>query len=346
MIVTKEKFGITSKGQDVHLYKLTNSGGSYVNILDLGCTVQSIFVPDRDGKLRDVALGYDNVAQYEANSAYLGAVVGRHANRIKDGRFVLNGKEYKLAVNNGPNHLHGGVEGFNLKVFDCAGYDDKLITFRYLSPDGEEGYPGNLDVTVTYQFTDDNSLIMKNYAATDADTVVNLTNHLYFNLSGEGNGTILDHNLKLYASRYTENDENCLPTGVIAGVDGTPFDFRKAKPIGRDINQQNQQLANGHGYDHNFVLDGDGYKPVADLLSAESGVGLFAYTTMPGVQIYTANFLDERRGKTGIYKENYGVCIETQYFPNAMEHPHFPSPVLCKGEVYDHTTMYQFTAVK
>jgi len=342
MKVTRDFFAKTSSGSDVHIYHLTNAAGARVDVLDFGCVVQSIVVPDRHGDMRDVCLGYDDIAQYEGDSAYFGAIVGRHANRIEKGKFTLNGKEYQLATNNGPNHLHGGNKGFNVRVFDCD-YTDSSIEFRYLSPDGEEGYPGNLEVKIVYDFTDDNELVMHMTAESDADTVVNLANHAYFNLEGDDSGDILDHELKLYASQFTENDADCLPTGVIADVDGTPFDFREAKVIGRDIDEANEQLKNGRGYDHNFVLGGEGMKPVAEVYSPVSGILMKVHTTLPGVQFYSGNFLTPRKGKKGAsYDYRDGLCLETQFFPNGMAHPHFPSPILKKGEAFDHTTIYKF----
>jgi Galactose mutarotase and related enzymes len=345
MKVTTSNFGTTSKGQQVTLYRLENSAGCYVNILDLGCIIQSAFFPDRNGKLTDVGLGYDNVEQYETCGGYFGAVVGRHANRIKDGHFVLNGKTYQLAANDRGNHLHGGLEGFHLKVFECLGYDGEKIRFRYISPDGEEGYPGMLELVVTYQLSDDNEFSLNYHAVSDADTVINITNHIYFNLSGEGGGDILDHTLKVYASKYTENDARCLPTGVISDVAGTPFDFRDAKPLVRDIAADHEQIRFGNGYDQNFVVDGEGMRPAAELVSPKTGIIMYTNTTKPGVQIYTANSFPERPGKTAAYGNHCGVCIETQYFPNAMENPHFPSAVLRAGEVYDYTTVYKFGTV-
>lgn len=346
MPIRKEQFGITSSGQPVYQYILSNKNDMRVCVLDYGCTIQSIYVPDKDGCLRDVNLGYSDIAAYEVNDGYLGAFIGRHANRIGEGQFTLHGKNYQLAVNNGPNHLHGGLIGFDKKIFACIQSENDL-KFSYRSADGEEGYPGNLDVIVTYSLSDDNKLRLHYRAVSDADTVVNLTNHAYFNLNGEASGTVLDHLLTVYASSYTENDADCLPTGIIADVAGTPFDFRSEKIIGRDINMENTQLLHGSGYDHNFILDGDAVsKHAARLASLDSGIVMDTYTTKPGIQIYTANFMTKRQGKSGIYNKRDAVCLETQYFPNAMAHPHFPSPVLKAGAIYEHETIYQFNVIK
>lgn len=346
MKITREPFGVTEDGKEVFQFRLENNAGASVTVMNYGCTITSILVPDREGRLTDICLGYPTLAEYEKNDGYLGAVVGRHANRIERGVFVLDGKEYRLAVNNGPNHLHGGLRGFDKRVWEYTVEDGRLV-FGRRSPDGEEGYPGNLDVSMSYQLTDDNELILRYEAETDADTVVNLTNHCYFNLSGEGKGTILNHVLQIPAVRFTENDENCLPTGKILEVDGTPFDFRQPKEVGRDIHADCVQLKNGLGYDHNFILDGAEKENTAAVLYApDTGIAMTVTTTMPGVQFYSGNVLDGPVGKSGVaYEKNMGLCLETQYFPNALRCTNFPSPVLKKGERYDHMTKLCF-AVK
>lgn len=342
-MIIQKIIGTTHDGIPVHCFQMENQNGASVTVMDYGCTITSILVPDRDGNLTDVCLGYRTVAEYERNNGYLGAVVGRHANRIEKGVFTLNGLEYHLAVNDGPNHLHGGICGFDKRVWDAAIEGDS-VCFHRMSPDGEEGYPGNLDVRVTYTFTDDNRLLLQYRAETDADTVVNLTNHCYFNLSGEGKGTVRNHILRIPASFFTENDENCLPTGTILPVEGTPFDFRKGKEIGRDIDADCPQIKNGKGYDHNFILDGgDGEKTAAVLYAPDTGIELTVSTTMPGLQFYSGNVLDGPVGKSGVpYEQNMGLCLETQYFPNAMRCSNFPSPVLRRGEAYAHNTEFVF----
>lgn len=342
-MVTGINFGVTKAGELVKKYALINGSGMGVSVLDYGCTVAEIRVPDKNNNPVDVCLGYDTIAEYETNDGFLGAVVGRHANRIQNGRFELNGKVYSLAVNDGPNHLHGGVRGFDKYVWDSEISGDSVI-FTRLSPDGEEGYPGNLQLKVTYSLTDDNTLDITYEAKSDADTVVNLTNHTYFNLGGHKSGTILDQELQLFADRFTENDAHCLPTGKISPVAGTPFDFTQPKRIGKEIAEQDIQLENGNGYDHNFVLsDKSDFKKAARLYSPVSGIAMAVFTTMPGVQVYTSNGLTERNGKRGArYAPHDAVCLETQYFPNAMACRNFPSPVLKQGELYRHTTEYHF----
>lgn len=343
-MVTQELFGTTRGGVPVYRFCIENASGASVSVMNYGCTIQAIRVPDRNGTLTDVCLGYRTLAEYEQNNGYLGAVVGRHGNRIEKGIFQLNGTEYHLAVNDGPNHLHGGICGFDKRVWD-ASIEGQSVMFHRLSPDGEEGYPGNLDVRVTYTFTDDNRLLLQYRAETDADTVVNLTNHCYFNLSGEGKGTIRNHILRIPAESFTENDADCLPTGAVLSVEGTPFDFRESKEIGRDMDVDCPQLRNGKGYDHNFILDGgDGEKVAAELYSPDTGIAMTVRTTMPGVQFYSGNVLDGPVGKSGApYETNMGLCLETQYFPNAMSCPHFPSPVLHKGALYAHDTSFTFS---
>ncbi|MEG0853928.1 MAG: aldose epimerase family protein [Angelakisella sp.] len=344
MSVTQVPFGTTKDGTPVTLLRITNSMGSYLELLDYGCTIHAIAVPDREGHLTDVALGYDTLAEYEEQDSYLGAAVGRHANRIGAGRFTLKDKLYTLACNNGENHLHGGIRGFDKYVWDYTIGADDSITFTRLSPDGEEGYPGNLTVSITYSLTRECALEIGYRAESDADTVVNLTNHNYFNLSGWG--SILSHRLQLFANYFTENDSSCLPTGRIMEVADTPMDFRKEKELGADINADWEQLWAVGGYDHNYVLsDTAGLKRVGILRSPDTGIVMSVHTTMPGVQLYTANVLTPRKGKnTTRYKERSGVCLETQYFPNAMACPNFPSPVLKAGDVYDHRTIYRFSA--
>ena len=343
MSVQVKEFGKTADGRQVSVYRITNAEGAYVDVLDYGCTLQSICVPDREGNLTDVCLGYDTVAEYEANDGYLGAFVGRHANRIKEGKFTLNGVDYTLAVNNGPNHLHGGLKGFNQVVWATSVASDRLI-FTHTSPDGDEGYPGNLTLSVVYSFDDDNVLTLTYDASCDADTVVNFTNHCYFNLNGQGTGTATDLLLQVNAQSFTENDENCLPTGKILSVEGTPFDFRTAKPVGLEINADDPNLKNGKGYDHNFVLDGEGLRDVCVLSSEKTGIEMITRTTQPGIQIYSANFLTDRNGKGGAkYGYRDGICLETQHFPDAVHHENFPSAILKKGETYHQITQYAFS---
>ena len=341
MEITCRNFGTAQDGSLVLAYRLTNQNGLAATVLDYGCTLTSIRVPAGE-KGVDVCLGYDTIGEYEREDGFLGAVVGRHANRIANGRFTLNDREYALARNDNGNHLHGGAHGFDKYVWDSRVGEEGLI-FSRRSPDGEEGYPGNLDVRVTYALTDKNELSLSYCAKTDADTVVNLTSHAYFNLSGHDSGIIYDQLLRIFADAYTEIDANCLPTGRILPVEGGALDFTQPKCIGLDIDADDDALRNGRGYDHNFVLRGEGLKKAAWAYSDRTGITMEVYTTLPGVQFYTANFLTPRAGKNGaVYRERGGFCLETQLFPNAMACENFPSPVLRAGDAFEHTTIYKF----
>ncbi|MEM6798186.1 MAG: aldose epimerase family protein [Planctomycetota bacterium] len=335
----------------VRLYTLKNKSGMTVKITNYGAIITSIVVPDRDGKLADVALGYDRMEDYlsAVDKPYFGAVVGRYGNRIAGGAFSLDGQTYSLATNNGPNHLHGGVIGYDKVIWDVQPTDAvNTLKLGYLSKDTEEGYPGNVRVTVTYTLNDANELTVHYQATTDKPTPVNLTQHTYFNLKGEGQGTILDHQLMLNAKQFTPVDETLIPTGELAPVAGTPFDFTTAKPIGRDVGQSQQQLEFGLGYDHNWVLDrqGDGLQLAARVVEPTSGRVLEIHTTEPGIQFYCGNFLDGRlKGKSGkAYVHRGGFCLETQHFPNSPNQPSFPSTILKPGEIYDTTTVFRFSA--
>ena len=353
--LTKKPFGQTADGKPLSLYTLTNAQGASVQITNFGGTITSIKVPDRHGKLGDVVLGYDTSANYIANTGgtYFGALVGRYANRIAKGHLVVDGKTYQLAVNNGPNTLHGGTVGFNLKVWTAAPVHvphGVALALRYVSPDGQENFPGTLSVKVVYTWTDDDALKIAYTATTDKDTVVNLTNHSYFNLNGAGSSPVLDHRLMLNADRYTPVDAVAIPLGSLASVAGTPFDFRRSTPIGARINQPNQQLKYGQGYDHNFVLNG--YKPgsatprlAARVYAPRTGRVLTAYTTEPGMQLYTANFLDGTiHGKGGkAYGRRGAFCLEAQHYPDSPNHPAYPTTLLKPGQVYRQTTIYKFS---
>lgn len=338
-------FGRTKDGLDVTAYRIKNSAGASATILDYGCTIQSLSVPNAQGGLTDVVLGYDTVSEYENNTCYLGAAIGRFANRIGGSEFVLNGKTYRLAKNDGPNHLHGGTKGFDKYIWRASEENGSLI-FSRLSPDGEESYPGNLNVKIRYTLTENNEFKIQYDADTDADTVINLTNHSYFNLNG--GGSALDHYLQVFSEHYLENDGGCLPTGKYLNVENSPFDFRTPKKVGQDINSDDVQLKNGHGYDHNYVLsDLDEMKKAAVLYSTESGISMTASTTLPGIQVYSANFLSPARGKNGaLIDRRYAVCLETQFFPNSMACRHFKSPILKKDEHFHSETVYSFGLLK
>lgn len=343
MNITKNPFGTTSDGQTAYLYCLKNSDGAYVTVTSYGCRIVSICVPDRDGKLRDVCLGYDTLQEYETDTASFGAVVGRHANRICRGEFTLNGTTYHLAVNNGPNHLHGGIRGFHYRNWNSQIVGNS-VRFTRVSPDGEEGYPGTVTMSVTYSWSEDNELIISYEASTDQDTVFNTTNHAYFNLDGESTDTVLNHRLMIKADQFTEVDENALTTGQILDVEGTPMDFRKEKTIGQDIHADYYQLKDSKTYDHNFILTGKGLSEAAVLSSDLSGIRLTCFTDQPGIQLYVPASSPAEHGKGGrTYPAYQSVCLETQHFPNATSHPHFPSVILKPEEPFKSKTIYHFS---
>lgn len=344
--ISPASFGTTKDGKAVTVYKLINPKGAEVEIMDLGVTVVSVRVPDKNGKLGDVVLGFDKVSDYETKSPFFGCIAGRYANRIAKGKFSLDGKDYSLAVNNGPNSLHGGKVGFDKHVWTkvAGGNGSASITFAHTSPDGDEGYPGTLKAEVTYTWTDDNALKIDYKATTDKATVVNLTNHTYFNLGGAGNGTILDHELTLDCSAYTPTDDTMIPTGEIRKVEGTPLDFTTPHVIGDRIDENYESLKQGKGYDHNFIIDGSGLRRAAHARDPKSGRTLDTFTTEPAVQLYTGNFLEGGlKGKGGkIYPHRGGFCLETQHYPDSPNHPAFPTTTLKPGETYTHSTVYKF----
>jgi len=346
--ITQKPFGKTKNGEAVSLYTLTNARGAQVRITNYGGIVQSIYVPDRRGRLGDVVLGFDSIPRYEKDSPYFGALIGRYGNRIAKGRFTLDGKTYKLFVNNGPNSLHGGKVGFDKKVWTAVPVKHPGsvgLALSYLSKDGEEGYPGNLNTTVVYTWTDDDALRIVYTAKTDKDTVFNPTNHSYFNLNGAGNGTILDTRLMINADQFTPVDKTQIPIGIQRPVAGTPFDFRRPHAIGERIDQKNAQLATGSGYDHNFVVNGSGLRLAVRAYAPRSGRVLTEYTDQPGVQLYTGNFLTGTlKGKGGkTYAHRGAFALEAQHFPDSPNHPQFPTTELKPGETYHQTTVYQFS---
>ena len=344
--ITTKEFGFTKEGKKVTAYELVGEGGAMLRLLDFGATIQSMFVPDRNGKLVDVVMGYDDLASYEIGSCYYGAVVGRYANRIKDARFVLDGVTYQLEKNseNGFHHLHGV---YAKRVFEGSIIGESVV-FHYLSPDGEEGYPGNLDLTVKYTLTKDNALEIEYEAKTDATTVVNLTNHCYFNLNGQDGSTIFDHKVYLNAIAYTEYTPTFAPTGNIIPVDGTPLDFRTEHTIGEHFNDDYEQLRICTGYDHNMVLAGkEGeFKMIGTARSEKTGIMLEAYTTEPAIQFYTSNYghLDQAKcGKNGIrYPKQGAFCFEAQHYPDSINRDNFPSAILRPGKPYTQRTVYRF----
>src|SRR5205809_5270353 len=347
--ITREAFGTTGDGKSVDAFTLTNATGLEVRAMTYGATIVSLRTPDRDGRLDDIVLGYPTLAGYLEKSPYFGAVVGRYGNRIAKGRFRLDGRSYQLATNNGPNHLHGGAKGFDKVVWtaDTARSDSAAaITFTYTSPAGEEGYPGTLRARVTYTLTDRNELRVDYLATTDAPTPVNLTQHGYFNLAGTRAGDVLGHELTIAADHYTPVDSTLIPTGEIASVNGTPFDFRTPTAIGARIEQNDVQLKRGKGYDHNWVLNRTGTAPglAARLTEPTTGRTLEVLTTEPGIQFYSGNFLDGSiTGKDGrVYRHRYGLCLETQHFPDSPNHANFPSTILRPGQEYRSTTVFRF----
>jgi aldose 1-epimerase len=349
----KQSFGKTATGDTADLYTLANKNGMEAAITNYGGIVVSLKVPDRNGKIDDVILGFDSLDGYLKEHPYFGALVGRYGNRIAKGKFKLNGVEYTLARNNGENALHGGLKGFDKalwKARDVSTADTPRLELTYVSKDGEEGYPGNLSVTVTYSLTDANELRIDYAATTDKDTVLNLTNHTYFNLAGQGNGDILKHQVSIAADRYTPIDAGLIPVGRLDKVEGTPFDFRQPHEIGERINQKDEQLVRGKGYDHNFVLNSGGgsLAPAARVYEASSGRVMEVLTDQPGLQFYTGNFLDGTlTGKGGkVYQQRYGFCMETQHFPDSPNQPAFPSTVLKPGAKYQTTTVYRFSTAK
>ena len=346
--VTSAPFGTTRDGKAVERWILSN-GSMEVSILTYGATVQTICVPGRDGVVRDVVLGYDTLEEYESNTCYFGAAVGRVANRIGGGQFTLNGETYTLVQNNGPNCLHGGTVGFDKKIWDAEiAYHGVKMT--YTSPDGEEGFPGELKVTITYALEEDNSLSIHYEAISDKDTLCNLTNHSYFNLNGHGEGDVLSQELLIEADHFTPLSETFVPDGQILAVEGSAFDFTQYEPIGKRINSKHGQVVLAGGYDHNFVIRGyeaGKLNRAAIALCLDSGIRMETLTTKPGVQLYTPNYeVGGMTGKAGKpYEGRCAFCLETQYFPNGMAYGHFVKPVLKAGETYDHTTIYRFSVI-
>ncbi len=346
-------FGTTADGQAVEEYSLLNQNGLEVKIITYGGIITSILAPDAEGYMDNIVLGYDNLADYEQGSPYFGAIIGRYGNRIGGGKFTLEGEDYTLATNNGANSLHGGLKGFDKVVWQAetsVDEESESLALTYTSADMEEGYPGTLQVRVVYTLSSDDVLLIEYEATTDKTTVVNLTNHTYFNLGGEGGGSIYDHMLSINAEYFTPVDAGMIPTGEIAPVEGTPFDFREPKPIGLDIRADDEQLRYGRGFDHNWVLLRDEDEEATTLTQAaaaydpESGRILEVLTTEPGVQFYAGNQLDGTKyGASGrAYRQSDGFCLETQHYPDSPNQPNFPSTTLQPGDVYSSATMFRF----
>ena len=351
MKIKKELFGKLADGREVYSYTLTNEVGMSAKILDYGGIIVELRAPDKNGAFCDVVGGFDTLDSYVSADGYLGALIGRFGNRIASGTFSLDGAEYTLAANNGKNHLHGGKVGFESKIWSVSVREEKepALVLKYTSPDKEEGYPGLLDVTVTYTLTEDNALSINYMATTDKRTPVNLTNHSYFNLAGYESGNVLTHELWIDADRYLPTDETLIPTGEIADVDGTPFDFRVAKPIGAEINAQDKDLLQAGGYDHCLCFTGGERGRIekrAELYHKDSGRTMEVYTDQPCVQVYTANFLNDERYplKSGVPQRTQSfICLETEHMPDSVNHKGFTDVILSPNEIYNYTTVYKFS---
>lgn len=338
------EFGITSKGEKAKLYSMKNGNGMEAAVTDYGASLVKVLVPDKDKKIQDVVLGYDSAIGYEKGDVYLGASVGRVANRIGGASFELDGKIFELTANDNGNSLHGGREFYNKRMWEVTGAEDNSVTFTIHSPDGDQGYPGNAEISITYELTEDNEIKIQYHSVPDKDTLFNLTNHSYFNLSGHASGSVLEQEVMIAADVFTKADEESIPTGELVSVEGTPMDFRDYKAIGKEIESSYEALVFGQGYDHNWVLNGSGMRTVAGMRSKETGIVMQVDTDLPGLQFYTGNFLVSEAGKEGAeYKKRHGACFETQYFPDAVHKEHFEGPQVKAGEAYSTTTVYRFS---
>lgn len=350
--VSKKLFGTTKKGEDIYIFTLINNSNMTVELMNYGATLISIKVPDKNNKITDVLLGYDELSKYENQDKYLGATVGRCANRIENAEFIINGQLYKLNKNDNNNHLHGGIEGFNKKVWDFEITQNNEVKFFYTSPDMEENYPGELKTCVTYSIENETNTLKINYNATsNKDTICNLTNHSYFNLDGFNSGSVLDQYVQILADYYTQNTKASVPDGKICSVKNTPLDFRLAKKIGQNINSNFEQIKFANGFDNNWIINNYNktIKKAACAYSLKSGIKLEVSTDLPGIQFYSGNYLggDEKvLGKSGVaIDKRCGFCLECQYFPNAFKYEHFEKPVLKANEIYNKTILYSFTLV-
>ncbi|MBK0382805.1 galactose mutarotase [Pedobacter sp. SD-b] len=348
MKLDSANFDTTINNKKVKLYYLKNNNGMQAAITNLGGRIVSLLVPDSSGKLIDVVDGFASAANYQSSTEpYFGATIGRYGNRIAKGKFTIDGKNYQSSLNNGVNMLHGGKNGFQYQVWDAQQPNDQTIVLKYLSKDMEEGFPGNLNVKVTYQLTDNNEVKMDYEATTDKNTIVNLTNHAFFNLNGEGSGTILNHQLQIFANEYTPVDSTLIPTGI-APVKGTPFDFTTLTKIGDRINTDNQQLKNGHGYDHNYILNGTkglGMTHAATVIGDKTGIVMDVFTQEPGMQFYSGNFMQSKNKLKGGATDDFrtAFALETQHYPDSPNHPDFPSTQLNVGDVYKTESIYKFS---
>mgnify|MGYP000479702977 CR=1 FL=1 len=341
----KKEFGATKNGEKASCYVLKNSKGMEAVVSDFGASLLKLYVPDKDGKTQDVVLGYETLEDYENGGDSLGATVGRVANRIGMAEFELNGKKYELTKNdNGKNTLHGGIDFYNKRMWDVKEEDDTHVVFALVSPDGDQGFPGEVKIEVSYTITEENELKIHYHAIPDQDTLLNMTNHSYFNMDGHASGDVLDQEVWIDADAFTRADAESIPTGEITPVEGTPMDFRTKKAIGKEIETDYEALNFGKGYDHNWVLNNKGeFAKVAEMSSEESGITMEVYTDLPGMQLYTGNFIVDAKGKGGAhYHKRQAACFETQFFPDAIHKENFAGPVCKKGETYETTTMYKF----
>lgn len=348
--ISAKSFEKEIDGKPVHLFSLKNKSGSKALVTNFGGRLIGLFVPDKEGKLVDVVAGFDSIEGYQKSTEpYFGATIGRYGNRIAKGRFTLDGKAYQIFTNNGVNMLHGGKKGYQDVVWDAKQTDGQTLELHYFSKDMEEGFPGNLDITVTYTLTDDNALKISYKATTDKNTVVNLTNHAFFNLNGSQSGSILNHLVKINARKYTPVDSTLIPSGKIEDLKGTPFDFTEAKTIGKDIDIKNPQLENGKGYDHNFVLNPHQVdEPLAVVTGDKTGIVMSVYTDQPGLQFYSGNFMQSKNTMKGNHKDDFrtAFALETQHFPDSPNQPSFPTTVLKKGESYQSQSIYKFSVAQ
>ena len=344
MSMATRSFGTTKEGAAITLYTITNKNGMSVSAIDYGANIVSLMVPDKNGVVEDIVLGFDDVAGYEVNGCFFGAFIGRHGNRIGQAKFELNGKTYELEKNDGANNLHGGTPGYHQVMYQ-ASTTDNSVTFTRVSPDMEQGYPGNLEISLTYTLTDENELKLDYVTRSDQDTLCNLTNHSYFNLKGHKGGEVTDHVVTIKANGFTGTSDDLIPDGSVVDVTGTPMDFRKPRRVADDIDSDYGPIVLAGGYDHNFVLDKPegSFEKVAEVTDETSGRTMEVYTDLPGMQLYSGNFIVEEHGKEGhIYTKRTGICFETQYFPNSINVPQFTPCVLKAGDTFRSTTMYKF----
>lgn len=346
MSVVKTRFGITSSGEEVYKYTIHNQQGASISVLNYGAILQSVCVPDEKGNLIDVVLGFDTIEQYEVNPPFFGAVIGRSGNRIANARFDISGVEYKMTPNENENNLHSGPDGYEKRIWEVQEAELEHVSLALLSPDGDQGFPGDFSVCVTYTLDEDNRVKINYKGNCDQDTVANMTNHSYFNLDGHASGISLNQSLWINADNFTPvKDSKSIPTGEICSVINTPMDFTKEKPIGENMDLEYEQLGFTGGYDHNYVLNeqNGSVRLVARAKAVHTNIVMEVYTDTPGVQFYAGNFVDVCEGKDGaVYGKNHGYCLETQFYPNAVNEPKFPSPILKKNQIYDTTTIYHF----